>query len=112
MGACTQAGSEIAVTRPVKDVDGCAVVPLGQARLGFRGRVDSVHVNGNAVGMPPAELEMRLIEIGFVEGAQVEILHEGAFGHDPIAVRINQSTIALRRREAMAILVRPLDRRS
>jgi ferrous iron transport protein A len=59
--------------------------------------------------MPAAELEMRLIEIGFVEGARVEILHEGVFGRDPIAVRINESTIALRRREAMAIMVRPLD---
>ena len=36
---------------------------------------------------------------------RIEILHEGAFGRDPIAIRVNDATIALRRREAMAILV-------
>jgi ferrous iron transport protein A len=50
-------------------------------------------------------LETRLIELGFVEGARIEILHEGAFGRDPIAIRVNDATIAIRRREAMAILV-------
>ena len=49
-----------------------------------------------------AELERRLLELGFVEGAHVEILHEGPLGRDPIAVRVNDTTIALRRREAMA----------
>jgi ferrous iron transport protein A len=51
------------------------------------------------------ELERRLLELGFVEGAEVEVLHEGPMGRDPIAVRVNDNTIALRRREAMAILV-------
>ena len=51
------------------------------------------------------ELESRLIELGFVEGAKVEVLHEGIVGRDPIAVRIENVTIALRRREAMAIIV-------
>jgi ferrous iron transport protein A len=35
----------------------------------------------------------------------VQILHEGPLGGDPIAVRVNGTTIALRRREAMAIMV-------
>lgn len=55
--------------------------------------------------MPAAELERRLLELGFVEGATVEILHEGPVGRDPIAVRVNNTTIALRRREAMTIFV-------
>jgi ferrous iron transport protein A len=50
-------------------------------------------------------MERRLIELGFTEGATVEVLHEGFFGRDPIAVRVNDATVALRRREAMAILV-------
>jgi ferrous iron transport protein A len=37
----------------------------------------------------------------------VEILHQGLFGRDPIAVRVNEATVALRRREAAAILVEP-----
>ena len=51
------------------------------------------------------ELESRLIELGFVEGARVEVLHEGVVGGDPIAVRVENVTIAVRRREAMAIIV-------
>jgi ferrous iron transport protein A len=80
-------------------------LPLGQARRGFCGRIDAIAVNGYGAGLPDGELESRLVELGFVEGARVEILHEGAFGRDPIAVRVNDATIALRRREAMAILV-------
>lgn len=56
--------------------------------------------------MSALELESQLIEMGFVEGARVEILHEGAIRRDPIAVRVDNVTIALRRREAMAIVVR------
>jgi ferrous iron transport protein A len=79
--------------------------PLGQARPGFRGQIHAIHVHAGAPGLPPAEIESRLIELGFVEGASVEVLHEGPFDGDPIAVRVNNATIALRRREAMAILV-------
>lgn len=80
-------------------------LPLGQARRGFCGRIDAIEASGHGAGLPAGELESRLVELGFVEGARVEILHEGAFGRDPIAVRVNDATIALRRREAMAILV-------
>lgn len=79
--------------------------PLGRAHPGFRGRIDAIDANGNASGLSSEELERRLIELGFVEGASVEILHEGAIGHDPIAVRVDSATVALRRREAMAVLV-------
>ncbi len=73
--------------------------------MGFRGRIHQLSVNGSRTGLPGPELERRLIELGFVEGAIVELLHEGLFGGDPIAVRVADTTIALRRREAMAILV-------
>jgi ferrous iron transport protein A len=53
-----------------------------------------------------------LLEFGFVEGAEIKVLHEGPIGRDPIAVRINGTTIALRRREAMAILVTSSNRPS
>jgi ferrous iron transport protein A len=78
--------------------------PLGLAGRGFRGRIDAIAVSADST-VPAVELERRLIELGFVEGAAVEILHEGPIGRDPIAVRVNNTTIALRRREAMAILV-------
>ncbi len=84
-------------------------LPLGQARRGFRGSVQEIQGDLTATGLSASELEKRLIEIGFVEGAKVEILHEGAFGRDPIAVRVNGTTVALRRSEAMAIIVVPRD---
>ena len=80
-------------------------IALGNARVGFRGRIEAFSVEGAGVGLPGPELERRLIELGFVEGADVELLHQGLFGGDPIAVRVADTTIALRRREAMAILV-------
>jgi ferrous iron transport protein A len=86
-----------------------ALVLLGAAPVGFRGRIRAVNARNaeqpsGAGALPAGELERRLLELGFVEGAQVEILHEGPFGRDPIAVRVNDATIALRRREARALL--------
>ena len=77
---------------------------LGHARRGFRGRIQAVFVDGTAEPQA-AELERRLIELGFIEGADVEVLHEGPVGRDPIAVRIENVTVAVRRREAMAVFV-------
>jgi ferrous iron transport protein A len=57
-------------------------------------------------GLEPSELERRLLEIGFVEGARFELVHEGLFGRDPIAVKLDDMTVALRRREAASVLVR------
>ena len=82
-----------------------STIALGTAPVGFRGRIHAIAAGRVAAGMSAPELERRLIELGFVEGADVEILHEGLFGRDPIAVRVANTTIGLRRREAMAILV-------
>lgn len=94
----------VTMTEPVHNVDTESTKPLGQARRGFRGRIDAIRVC-HVTSLTPIEMENRLIELGFVEGALVEVLHEGAFGRDPIAVRVNDATIALRRSEAMSILV-------
>ena len=85
-----------------------SVAPLGWGARGFRGVVASVGTGGTARGaggLESSELERRLLEIGFVEGARIEILHEGALGGDPIAVRIDDARVALRRREADSVLV-------
>ena len=34
-----------------------------------------------------------LLELGFVEGAEIDVLHEGPIGRDPIAVRINGTSV-------------------
>lgn len=76
--------------------------PLGLMRCGSIGRI-------LAVQSGTSDVERGLLEMGFVEGACVEVLHHGFLGRDPLAVRINQSmTVALRRSEANAVLVGPL----
>ena len=96
------------VSSPPAKAQQCA--PLGLARRGFCGHIHAIQTGDSAHGLEAAELERRLLELGFVEGAEVEVLHEGPLGRDPIAVRVNDTTIALRRREAMAILVTSSDR--
>ena len=62
-----------------------------------------------AVQSGEGDVERGLLDMGFVEGACVEVLHYGLLGRDPVAVRINQTmTVALRRCEANAVLVGPL----
>ena len=80
-------------------------IALGNARRGFVGRIVSIRAMDGMSILLAGELENRLIEMGFVEEARVEILHEGMFGRDPIAVRVDNATVAIRRREAMAIMV-------
>lgn len=42
----------------------------------------------------------RLLELGFIEGAEVEVVHRAPFGGDPIAVHVRGALLALRREEA------------
>jgi len=80
--------------------------PLSLARKGQRGVIVRVGgQTGRHEAVDPAELERRLLEMGFVEGARIEVLHEGLFGRDPIAVRLDDMRVALRRREAAAVTV-------
>ncbi len=80
-------------------------MPLGLAKRGYSGVIHHLAADDAASALSAIELESRLIELGFVEGARVEVLHEGIVGRDPIAVRVENVTIAVRRREAMAIIV-------
>jgi ferrous iron transport protein A len=83
-----------------------SLTPLAEGRRGFSGVIAQVRPTVAGGGLEGAELERRLLEIGFVEGARVEILHEGLIGHDPICVRLDDMRVALRRRDARSILVR------
>ena len=48
----------------------------------------------------------RLHEMGFDEGVDVEVLHRAPLG-DPIALRVGNMTIAIRRAEAALVSVEP-----
>ncbi len=54
---------------------------------------------------PDAALETRLREIGFAEGDRVECLQRGLIGGNPIMIKLNGALIAMRKREAQAVLV-------
>jgi ferrous iron transport protein A len=86
--------------------EGVAGSPLSAARIGFAGVIVEVRAPEATGGLGGAEIERRLLEMGFVEGAPVRLIHEGLLGRDPIAVKLADRTVALRRREARAVIVR------
>ena len=50
---------------------------------------------------------LRLVELGFVEGEPLRVVAQGYPGREPIAVRVGNTTFALRRFEADHVLVAP-----
>jgi ferrous iron transport protein A len=84
-----------------------ALVRLSEAVVGDRGIIVEVRAEatGQAHGVDLDELQRRLLEFGFVEGARIEVIHEGAIGHDPIAVKLDDMRVALRRRDAAEVLL-------
>lgn len=76
-------------------------VSLAALPPGAAGRVVSVGSTASAL----SPLERRLLEFGFVNGENVEILAEARPGRDPFVVRVGHTTLALRRREAESIWV-------
>ncbi|AWM76783.1 FeoA family protein [Phenylobacterium parvum] len=80
---------------------------LGEARPGDRGVIIEVQAAQvrSVDALDPEELELRLLEFGFVEGARVTVLHEGLLGGDPIAVKVDDMRVALRRSEAMNVIL-------
>ncbi|MGB2818306.1 MAG: FeoA family protein [Burkholderiaceae bacterium] len=54
-----------------------------------------------------AELPARLRELGFLDGEEIKVLAAGVSG-GPLAVRIGETTFALRTREAECVTVRTL----
>jgi ferrous iron transport protein A len=69
---------------------------LGELNPGFVGKIVSVGSKEDC----SADLVRRLLEMGMLEGARVEVLHQAPFGGDPLAIRVRGSIIALRRNEA------------
>ena len=80
-------------------------IRLSQARVGDRGVIVQVGEHCHHEDHK-AELERRLLELGFVEGARIELMHQGLFGGDPIALRVDDMRVALRRHEAESLTIR------
>jgi ferrous iron transport protein A len=70
---------------------------LDQLRVGDVGRIESL-------SGPPA-LVQRFYEMGVLEGEPIEVLGFAPLG-DPVEIRIGNTRLSLRRREAAAVTVR------
>ena len=82
-------------------------VRLSQASVGARGVIIDVRSDlaDGGHGVEAGEMERRLLEFGFVEGARIELIHEGAIRRDPIAVKLDDMRVALRRRDAHDVIL-------
>jgi ferrous iron transport protein A len=69
---------------------------LDQLRVGQRGKVEAV-TGADA-------LVQRLLEMGLIEGEEVEVLGFAPLG-DPMEIRLRDYRLSLRRREAARILI-------
>jgi len=76
-------------------------VSLSALSPGAKGVIVSVGAQSSTL----TPLDRRLLELGFCSGEQVEIIAETRPGRDPFVVRIGNTTMALRRREAENIWV-------
>jgi ferrous iron transport protein A len=84
---------------------GGEIFALSTAGAGDAGVIVRVGGEADLATVARSELERRLLEMGFVEGARIKVLHEGFIGRDPIAVQLDDMRVALRRREAADVMV-------
>ncbi len=71
-------------------------------RRGERATIAAIDAIGDEIAA------RRLHEMGFDDGVDIEVLHRGPVGGDPIAVRVGNMTVALRKTLAARISVEPL----
>lgn len=79
---------------------------LHQLKKGQSGVILDIHQS--ASNPASFDIQRRLKELGFIGGEAVTVLHKAFFGGDPLAVRVGNSTFALRRFEAEMIKVSPV----
>jgi ferrous iron transport protein A len=81
-------------------------VSLATLGKGVRGVVSDVTDDAQSLGdEAQSTVSRRLLELGFIPGEAIEVIGEIWPGGDPMAVRLGNTTFALRRREAGAVLV-------
>ena len=70
------------------------IITLDHAEIGNVIKITSLNLDG--------VMRRRLLDLGFVLGALVEVIRKSPLG-DPIAFRVSQTTIALRKEESSKI---------
>lgn len=81
---------------------------MGELKGGAKARVTRIsdpQAQGRNAELPP--IARRLMEMGFLPGSEIELLHEAPLSRDPIAVRVRGTIVAVRRQEANWIEVLP-----
>ena len=68
-------------------------------RCGERATIAAIDACGDAAAA------QRLYEMGFDDGVEITLLHRGPVGGDPLAVRVGNMTVALRKALAARIVV-------
>lgn len=79
------------------------LVPL--SNIGVGETVTIRKVRTGASDLEGGDIGLRLLELGFVEGESLRVIAHGYPGREPLAVRIGNTTFALRRFEADHVLV-------
>ena len=79
------------------------LVPL--SRIGVGQTVTIREVRTGVSELEGGDIGLRLLELGFVEGESLRVIAHGHPGREPLAVRIGNTTFALRRFEADHVLV-------
>jgi ferrous iron transport protein A len=82
-------------------------INLDALATGKSGTVVHVRPGNPAETEDGADLARRLMELGFVPGEKIRMLKRGMPGGEPLAIRVGNSTFALRRFEAALIAVQP-----
>jgi ferrous iron transport protein A len=75
-------------------------IPLHRLKNGQPARIHTITGDDRLAG--------KLDEMGMMEGMEICILHRGPIGGDPLAIRLSDRIIALRKRDAGHISVEPV----
>jgi len=81
--------------------------PIPLSRVDVGGTVIVREIRSGLSEVEGGDIGLRLLELGFVEGEPLRVVAHGYPGREPIAVRIGNTTFALRRFEADHVLVVP-----
>jgi ferrous iron transport protein A len=74
-----------------------SIMPLSRVNVGQTVVIREVRIGASR---EDGDIGLRLLELGFVEGESLRIVAHGFPGREPLAVRIGNTTFALRRFEA------------
>ncbi|MYM69753.1 ferrous iron transport protein A [Pseudoduganella sp. FT55W] len=81
------------------------LITLDTLKVGASATV--VHVSPGQGADDGVGLARRLMELGFVPGEKIRMLKRGMPGGEPLAIKVGNSTFALRRFEAALVSIQP-----